>query len=58
MEVPAQHQTLLLLHGSAHRGASAETFKLLLLSGLFLGWERSQLLQSALGGSSVRPQAV
>lgn len=58
MEVPAQHRTLLSLHGSACRGASAETFKPLLLSGLFLGWERSQLLHSALGGPSARPQAA
>lgn len=58
MEVPAQHQTLLLLHGSVHRGASTETFKLLPISGWLLELEREQVAVDSFGGCSVRPQAA
>lgn len=50
-EVPAQHQTVLLLRGFVHRGVSTEMFKPLLLSGLLRGLEREQVAVDSLGRS-------
>ena len=52
MEVPAQHQTLLLLRGSVHGGVSTEVFKPLMLSESLLELEREQVAAASLGRPS------
>lgn len=57
-EVPVQHQPLLLRRGSAPGGASTETFKLLLLSGLLLESQGEQVAVGSLRRPFGKTQAA